>query len=88
MKVPKSAVARVVGAIMELPDLKRATLYLDRKTTVKCTRQRKFDARMEAETYIVTIGKPNYKERKFIKDCLFTGVPFPVRKIQMKWYRK
>lgn len=33
----------------------------------------------------VTVGKPNYLEREFIKACQKAGEPFPVKKIQLKF---
>jgi hypothetical protein len=75
-------------AVLEMPDLKRATVYLDEKTTVKCTRQRKYDKRERADTVILTIGKPNCKERTFIKNCKIMGELFPVKKIQLLWRKK
>jgi hypothetical protein len=37
---------------------------------------------------VFTIGKPNYEEREFIKKCKKAGEPFPVKKIQVKFYNK
>lgn len=88
MKVSRDAVARVVMSVLECPDLRRATLYLDDKTTVKATRQSRYDARYGAETILVTVGTPNYAERKFIRLCRKAGEPLPVRKIQLKWWPK
>lgn len=31
----------------------------------------------------LTIGKPNYAEREFIKDCKKAGEPFPVERVQL-----
>ena len=86
MQIPRSAVSAVVMAVLECPDLRRATKYLDDHTTVKCTRQRPFDKRERQETVLVTMGKPNYAERNFIKNCKIVGEPFPVKKIQLKWW--
>ena len=72
-------------AVLECPDLKRATKYLDWKTTVKCTRQGKFDGRDRAQTVVVTMGAPNYEERIFLKLCKKAGCPMPVGKVQLKW---
>lgn len=36
----------------------------------------------------LTIGKPNYREREFIKLCKDAGEPFPVAKIQLKFPAK
>lgn len=88
MKIPRTAVSAVVMAVLEMKDLKRATKYLDDRTTVKCTRQRKFDGRDGAQTVLVTMGKPNYAERAFIKACKNAGEPFPVKKLELKWFKK
>lgn len=88
MKITRNAVAKVVLAVLECPDLKRATLYLDDNTTVKATRPLKYDGRNRAETLVVTVGAPNYAERKFIKLCRRAGEPLPVRKLQLKWWPK
>jgi hypothetical protein len=85
-KIPRNAVARVVEAIMETPDLKRATLYLDDRTVVKATRIHKVYACERSHSLVLTYGKPNYAERKFIALCKKAGEPLPVRKIQLKWY--
>lgn len=34
----------------------------------------------------LTIGRPNYSERKFIKQCVKAGEPFPIKKIQLKYW--
>jgi hypothetical protein len=33
------------------------------------------------------VGTPNYHERKFIKDCIKAGEPFPVKKIKLAFFR-
>ena len=37
---------------------------------------------------VVTVGKPNFSEREFIKKCKKAGEPFPVKKIQFKFPKK
>lgn len=88
MKVPRNQVARCVVSVLEMTDLKRATVFLDEKTTIKCTRQRKLDKRERADTVILTIGKPNYREKEFIVKCRECGEPFPVKKIKLEWMKK
>lgn len=34
---------------------------------------------------VLTIGRPNYKDRQFIKKCQKVGEPFPVKKIQLRY---
>ena len=88
MNVTRSAVSRAVMSVLECRDLRRATVYLDAKTTVKCTRRCRLYGRDHAQTVIVTVGRPNYAERKFTNLCKKAGEPFPVKKIQLKWWPK
>lgn len=63
----------------------KATKFISEKEIVRVTRTRykgKFD-RYKLEL-TVTRGKPNYREREFIKICKKAGEPFPVKKIQLK----
>ena len=63
---------------------KRATKYVSPSFTIKATRQHKYRSGSLSGTVIVTIGRPNYAEREFIKKAKKAGEPFPVRKIQLK----
>ena len=67
MSQPYSHVAGVIQTLVTT-GARRATKYLSPKHTVKVTRQRKPDRRYRQETFLVTIGGPNYLERLFIKD--------------------
>lgn len=78
---------RVIGVLIST-DAKTATKYLDPKFVVKATHQRKPGGRDRGQHIIVSFGRPNYLERKFIKDCKRAGEPFPVRKIQLRPWPK
>ena len=78
MKIPRNAISQVIEAILEV-GAKKATKYLDDKTVVKATRQGKNNS------LILTWGRPNYLERKFIKLCKKAGEKFPIRKVQLKF---
>ena len=67
---------------------RQSVAYLSPNETIKVTRQRRPGKRARATTLLVTIGHPAYLERRFIKACLKAGDKFPVRKIQVKGYRK
>lgn len=80
-------VAYVVQAIMNGGTV-RATKYVSNKLIIRATRrlfQGKIAKNGEIEM-VLTIGKPNYLEREFIKVCKEAGEPFPVKKIQLKLY--
>jgi len=64
----------------------KAIKYVDEKSTIKVTRIGKPDNRDIRFDFRVTIGMPNYLERKFIKMCKKAGEPFSIKKIQLKYY--
>ena len=82
-------VAEVFAVIEgELPGLRRVTKFVPPACTVKITRQRKLDRRDRYSTYILTVGAPNYEERTFIARCRKAKEPFPIKKVQLRFYPK
>lgn len=79
----------VVEAILQ--GAVKATKYVAPNSIVRAVRKtykvnnRRPDNRHNVEIHL-TIGKPNYQEREFIKDCKKAGEPFPVKRIQLKVY--
>lgn len=80
------AAEAVVSSLIVLGDQRKATKFLGPNLVVKLTRQRKADRRARFQTFLLTIGKPNFAERKFVKDCKKVGEPFPVGKVQLKGF--
>jgi hypothetical protein len=69
--------------------LYRVTKIVDPKHTLKITRTRPVDLREKNESYVLTVGVPNYVERIFIKDCIAAGETFPIKKAMLQhWPRK
>ncbi len=69
---------------------RRATKYVSPSRTVNVTRKRyrgSIDKKATAYNFVVSIGRPNYVQAKFIKACKRAGEPFPVKKIQMAFER-
>ena len=64
---------------------KRATKYISESLTVKCTSRSNAGKQLIA---VITEGKPNYAERQFIKLAKKAGEKFPIKKIQLKLYKK
>ena len=67
-----------------------ATKYHSEKLVSKATRvlyrhgkTPRFSRR--AFEFVLTMGKPNFAERAFIKKCKKAGETFPVKKIQLKF---
>ncbi|HEY4714595.1 MAG TPA: hypothetical protein VIH30_10205 [Aquirhabdus sp.] len=79
-------IATVSATLIATKDAKSAIKYLSDKLVVKATWHNKPKANNRGETMVVTFGKPNYLERKFIADCKKAKVAFPVSKIQLKFY--
>ena len=44
-----------------------ATIYVSDNFVIKSSRQHPKDGRVRSESYVVTVGTPNYKERQYIK---------------------
>lgn len=87
--VGTTSFAEVIGVLLSTGS-KQAIKYLSPNLVVKATRksyegrpQRK-DARNE--TLLVTFGKPNYREREFIKMAKKTGEPFPIKRCQLRGF--
>ena len=86
----KNAVSQVVDILIST-EAKSAVKYLNDKLTIKASRKLfrgKIDKRNTIIQIVLTIGKPNYEAREFIKKCKKAGEPFPVKKVQLKFTKK
>ena len=74
--------------MLEVGGAWRAVKYLTPKRVIRATarlnhgRPRRKTANVEV---LITIGRPNYRERQFIATCLKAGEPFPVRKVALQF---
>lgn len=80
------ALARCFRILIANTGARRATAFLSARCTVKVTRQYQFNRRATTETFLVTIGRPNYRERAYIKGLQASGEPFPVRRMQLTFW--
>ena len=84
--VTMNVVGKVVTALMSTEG-KRATVFLSPRLTVKATRVA-FDGRIDHRDgradIRLTIGKPNAKERRFIRDAQRAGEPFPIKDVLVR----
>ena len=83
----EKAFAKGFRALLE-NKIRRATVYLSPKCTVKVSNVLKVRKNANAVTLAVTYGVPNYEERLFIKACQRAEEPFPVGKVQFKHWPK
>lgn len=88
MKVTRKALAQVVEILMSEADVRMATIYFDGQTVIRGTARHRLDARARSTTIVLTVGKPNFVERRFIRLCRQAKEPLPVRKVQLKFWPK
>ena len=67
---------------------KRATKYVSPTLVYKATARHRLRRGARTVEMVVTIGKPNYAESRFIAVAKKAGEPFPVKKVQVKAWRK
>lgn len=77
-----------VGDVVCGANCRRATAYISPTLTIKATAQRRQDGRDKSATALVTVGTPNFAERRFIRVCQKAGMAFPLRQIQWKHWPK
>lgn len=86
-KATNRQIQKALEHLLCYQNVRKATVYISPNFVAKATRQREPDGRVASETYLVTVGKPNYLERRFVNLCQKAGVDFPVRKVQLKLYK-
>jgi len=64
-----------------------ATKYVSKKSIIRATRTLFRTQRFGTGnvTVTLTIGRPNGREREFIKACVKVGEKFPIKKIQLRF---
>lgn len=85
MKIPMGYVTKAVEMLLR-SEAKKATKYLNERQIIRAVRKTyggKF-GRGNIEVTL-TIGKPNYVEREFIKLCKKAGEKFPLKQVQLKF---
>jgi hypothetical protein len=84
MKIPMRAVSQVVETLIRT-GARKATKYLAKDTVVRAARRRYRGRGLDSRYVILTLGRPNYEERAFIRTCRKAGESFPVKKIQLRF---
>ena len=80
-------VGKVCDVLLET-GARTAVKYLSPTEVVQATRIA-YDGRFSKRVLDIriTIGRPNYLARRFVKSCQRAGEPFPVKKIQLRFPR-
>ena len=90
----KTYMTRIAGAAeavmssLIVTRMRKATKFIGPNLVIKLTRQRRPNKRSHSESFILTVGKPNFEERKFLKSCKKAGEPVPVKKVQLRDFPK
>ena len=82
------SIAKVVEATLKSGAVK-GTYFVSPTEIIRVTRRR-YDGKFAAKGMIellVSVGRPNYQERLFVKRCQKAGEPFPVKKIRWTWLK-
>lgn len=87
MNITRDSISKTVFGLLET-GARKATFYLDEKTVVTAARRHKPDKRNRITEITLKLGAPNYREREFIKACKKASEPFPVKKLQLKFWTK
>lgn len=81
-------IAHATELIMETltaePHLRSASYYPTPDAVVTVTRRHKRDKRKAIEEYVLTIGKPNFRGRAWVKLRVKSGKAFPLRELQVR----
>lgn len=82
------AVALLTKALLD-SDARQAVKYVSEKEVIRATR-RAYKGRRQRyrEEVLISVCKPNYRERDFIWKCKDAKEPFPIKKIQYKFFKK
>lgn len=81
-------IGQCVSDVLTISGCRRATAYLSETRVVKATAQQRTSKRAKRVTVLVTVGKPNFVERRFIRLCKKDGVCFPMESIYHKHWPK
>jgi len=85
MKLARAHLIRPIIALFET-GARRATSFIAPDHVISVARRFRPDKRHTRVDVVLKVGKPNYRECEFIKACQRAGEPFPVKKIQLKFY--
>jgi len=67
MKPLKKYIARSLEMLDARPEVRSAVTFVSPKVTVKVTRQRRARANAKQKTFLLSVGSPNFLERRMLK---------------------
>lgn len=78
------AVAKAVRALEGRFDIRKATVLLSDRETVKVHRRHRPTRRDSRIEFVVTMGAPNYEETRLIRACKRAKEPLPCKRVLLK----
>ena len=81
------AIADVMNSLVSM-DAYKAAKYLSPTLVVRASRRlhrRRLPSKRDNVEVVLTIGRPNYEHREFIKDCKAAKEPFPVKGVILQF---
>src|SRR5687767_7517526 len=76
-KIPLTEAVGLMIIKASSEQLFRTTLVIDSKTSIKVTKIHKYDGRAKSETFKVTLGALNYRERQAVKGMKKKNLTYP-----------
>lgn len=87
-RAEEKKIGECVRDVLTIKNCRRAMAFISPKKTVKATAQRRLDKRDRSATILVTVGAPNFLERRLIRSYQKSGVVFPLNQIHHKFWPK
>lgn len=86
-KVARRSIYKAVETLLE-SGARKSTVFQHPRLTVVATRRHKPRKNGRSVEIVLTIGGPNYANRKLVKDWLKAGEPFPVKHVLLEWFKQ
>lgn len=80
-----SPVSAVVDCLNSDPDLRSVTKIVSPTHIVRATRRFYRKSGKSSQTFVLTIGRPNTREREIIREYRKAMEPFPVKKMVLRY---
>lgn len=77
MKTLRPYILKSLAVLDDKPEVRRATTFVSPKITVKVTKQRRTRANARQKTFLISVGTPNFLERRFLKTGKAKKFPLP-----------
>lgn len=71
-------IGKSLAKLVDDPKLRRVTTYVSPTITVKVTRQSKKRANARQQTFLLSVGSPNFLERRVLKSAKKAPIKFPM----------